>query len=244
MSPAAARRTLAGATILQIAPALRDDPAGNAAVDIAQTLVQAGARAIVAADGGSLVGALRAFGGEWVPMATDIRNPLKLRRNARIFRDMIQAERIDIVHAQSAGAAWSAILAADKMPVWLVTSFPDRVAPPSWFGGKFQNALARGDRILAPSSYVAMAMMERYGIANDKITVIPRRVDTAAFSPAAVHPDRIAALRRSWGILPQSPRRAGAGPRRAVERADGHRRRRAAADRQWRTQSFIRVGRR
>jgi hypothetical protein len=49
---------------------------------------------------------LRAFGGEWVPMATDIRNPLKLRSNARIFREMIQAERIDIVHPQSAGAAW------------------------------------------------------------------------------------------------------------------------------------------
>jgi hypothetical protein len=74
---------------------------------------------------------LRAFGGEWVPMATDIRNPLKLRSNARIFREMIQAERIDIVHPQSAGAVWSAILAADRMPVWLVTSFSDRLARPS-----------------------------------------------------------------------------------------------------------------
>ncbi|MGI8525029.1 MAG: glycosyltransferase [Pseudolabrys sp.] len=196
------KRTLAGATILQIVPALRDDPAGNAAVDIAQTLVQAGARAIVASDGGSLVGALRAFGGEWMPMTTDTRNPLKLRKNARALHDMIQAERIDIAHAQCAGAAWSAILAADRLPVWLVTSFPDRIAPPSWFNGKFQSALARGHRMLAPSSYVAAAMIERYRIPNEKITVIPRRIDTAAFSPAAVHPDRIAALRRSWGILP------------------------------------------
>ena len=93
-------------------------------------------------------------------------------------------------------------LAAGTMPVWLVTSFPDRVAPPSWLGGEFQSALARGDRIIAPSSYVAMAMIERYGIADDQITVIPRRVDTPAFNPAAVHPDRIAALRRRWGMLP------------------------------------------
>lgn len=195
-------RTLAGATILQLVPALRDNPVGNAAVDIAQTLVQAGARAIVAGDGGPLVGALRAFGGEWVPMATDIRNPLKLRSNSRIFREMIQAERIDIVHPQSAGAAWCAILAADRMPVWLVTSFPDRLARPSWFGTKFEAALARGDRVIAPSSYIARAMIERYRIANDRVIVIPRRIDTAAFSPAAVHSDRVAALRRSWGILP------------------------------------------
>ena len=33
--------------------------------------------------------------------------------------------------------------------------------------------------------------------------MIPRSVDTARFSPAAVSADRIAALRRTWGILPQ-----------------------------------------
>jgi len=75
-------------------------------------------------------------------------------------------------------------------------------APPSWFGAKFDAALARGDRVIAPSSYVAMAMIERYRIPSDKIVVIPRRIDIAAFSPAAVHADRVAALRRSWGVLP------------------------------------------
>ncbi|MBV9555776.1 MAG: glycosyltransferase [Pseudolabrys sp.] len=195
-------RTLAGATILQIVPNLSDSPAGNAAIDIAQTLVQAGARALVASDGGPLGGALRAFGGEWLPMTTDLRNPLKLRKNARILRDMIQGERIDIVHAQSAGAAWSAMSAADRMPVYLVTSFPDRLAPSSWFGNQFEAALARGDRVIAPSAYIAQAMIARYKIPQSRITVIPRRVDTAAFSPAVVHPDRIAALRRSWGVLP------------------------------------------
>ncbi len=195
-------RTLAGATILQIVPSLTDSPAGHAAIDIAQTLVQAGARALVASDGGPLGGALRAFGGEWFPMATDIRSPLKLRKNARTLRDMIQSERIDIVHAQGAGAAWSAIMAADRMPVYLVTSFPDQLATSSWFGNRFEAALARGDRVIAPSSYVAQAMIARYKIPQSRITVIPRSVDTATFSPAAVHPDRIAALRRSWGVLP------------------------------------------
>jgi hypothetical protein len=60
--------SLAGATILQLVPSLRDDPAGRAAVDIALTLLQAGARAIVAGNSGALVDELRAFGGEWLPM--------------------------------------------------------------------------------------------------------------------------------------------------------------------------------
>jgi hypothetical protein len=57
-------RSLVGATILQLVPALRDDPASHAAVDIALTLLQSDARAIVAGEGGLLVSELRAFGGE------------------------------------------------------------------------------------------------------------------------------------------------------------------------------------
>src|SRR6202140_3012971 len=196
-------RSLAGATILQLVPALRDDPAGHAAVDIALMLLQSGARAIVAGDGGPLVGELRAFGGEWLPMPNDTFNPLRVRGNARRLANLIAGERIDIVHAESAGAAWSALAATDRMPVFLVTSFPDRLPADFWPFTRFYGALARGDRGIAPSRCVSRAMIERYKIAGGRITVIPRAVDTARFSPAAVGADRIAALRRAWGILPQ-----------------------------------------
>jgi glycosyltransferase involved in cell wall biosynthesis len=196
-------RSLAGATILQLVPALRDDPAGHAPVDIALTLLQSGARAIIAGDGGPLVGELRAFGGEWLPMPNDSFNPLRIRGNANKLSSLIAGERIDIVHAQSAGGAWSALAATDRMPVFLVTSFPDRLTASSWPATLFNGSLARGDRVIAPSSYVSRAMIERYKIAPDRITVIPRSVDTARFSPAAVSNDRIAAVRRAWGVLPQ-----------------------------------------
>ncbi len=204
MSPSAASpRSLAGATILQLVPALRDDPTGHTAVDIALALLQSGARAIVAGQGGPLVGEVRAFGGEWLPMTTDTFNPLRIRGNARRIANLIASERIDIVHAHSAAAAWSAIAATRRMPVFLVTSFPDRLAGDSWPRTLFGTSLARGDRVIAPSSYVSRTAIERYSIAPDRITVIPRSVDTAGFSPEAVSADRIGALRRVWGILPQ-----------------------------------------
>ncbi len=195
-------RALAGATILQLVPSLRDDPAGHAAVEIALTLLQAGARALVAGDGGPLVGELRAFGAEWLPMVSDSVNPLRIRQNARAIARLIAAERVDIVHAQSAGAAWSAIAATDRQPVFLVTSFPDRLPPRSYAGNMFRGSLVRGDRVIAPSSYVSRAMIERYKLPADRITVIPRAVDTARFNPAAVSGERIAAIRRVWGVLP------------------------------------------
>jgi glycosyltransferase involved in cell wall biosynthesis len=195
-------RSLAGATILQLVPALRDDPVGRAAVDIALTLLQSGARAIIAGDGGPLVGELRAFGGEWLPMPNDTFNPLRIRANARQLATLIAAERIDIVHAHNAAAAWSAIAATDRQPVFLVTSFPDSLPGNSWPGNQFRGSLARGDRVIAPSSYVSHAMIARYKIPPDRITVIPRSIDTAIFNPSLIRPERIAALRRAWGVLP------------------------------------------
>jgi glycosyltransferase involved in cell wall biosynthesis len=194
-------RSLAGATILQLVPALRDDPASHAAIDIALTLLQSGARAIIAGEGGPLVGELLAFGGEWLPMANDTINPLRIRANTGKLAHLIASERIDIIHAQSPAAAWSAIRATKRMPVFLVTSFPDRLPQKSWPATLIGGALARGDRVIAPSTFVSRAMIERYKIPAERITVIPRAVDTAKFSPAAA--DRVAALRRVWGILPQ-----------------------------------------
>ena len=196
-------RSLAGATILQIVPALSDDPAGHAAVEIALALMQSGARAIVAGDGGPLVGELRAFGGEWLPLANDTWNPVRIRRNAARLTHLVAAERIDIVHAQSAGAVWSALQAVHRQPVFLVTSFPDRMPSGRWPQPMLNASLARGDRVIAPSSYVSRVMLERYRIAPERITVIPRAVDTATFSPAAISGERIAALRRVWGLLPE-----------------------------------------
>ncbi len=202
MNSDAAPRSLAGATVLQLVPALREDPVAHAVIDIALALLQSGARAIVAGDGGPLVGDLRAFGGEWLPMQIDTVNPLRIRRNGRLLKDIIATERIDIVHAHSAAAAWSALAATHRQPVFLVTSFPDRLPANSWPATRFDRSLVRGDRMIAPSSYVSRMMIERYKIAADPITVIPRAVDTDVFSPAAVSADRIAALRRMWGILP------------------------------------------
>ena len=202
-SPARGKsRSLAGATILQLAPALRDDPPGRTAVDIALTLLQSGARAIVASEGGPLVGELRAFGGEWLPLANDTLNPWRIQRNARLLANLVAAERIDIVHAQSAGAAWSARSAIQRMPVFLVTSFPDRLPSNSWPDRVFRSSLARGDRVLAPSSYVSHEMIARYRIPPERISVVPRSIDTTIFDPALVRTERVAALRRSWSVLP------------------------------------------
>jgi len=200
--PAEPPRTLAGATILQIVPALREEPQARTALNVAFMLLQAGGRALIAGRDGPLVGELKAYGGEWIPLAADTNNPLTLRRNVRNIESLIGAERIDIIHAQCAGGAWSARRAAAKIAVWLVTTLPD--VPPASSGESRRTVgdLAQGDRIIAPSNYAATPVMQRYRIPRERITVIPRTVDTALFDPVAVHPNRLDDLRHAWRISP------------------------------------------
>lgn len=195
-------RRLPGATVLQMVPALVDERAARDAVNIAAALLRSGARALVAGGPGMLVGQLQALGGEWVQMAGVTVNPLRLRRNARALGELIARERIDIVHAYSAPAAWSARTAVRETGAWLITSHAG--APPRGIGlaSLYQGALAAGDLIIAESEYAAELVMQRHRISPERIIAIPRSVDTARFDPSAMSAERIAALRHGWGIRP------------------------------------------
>ena len=187
---------------------------------------------------------LCAFGGEWLPMTHHTINPLRIFQNARRLARLIADERIDIVHAQSAAGAWSAHSAIDRMPVFLVTSFPDRVPARSWAGDWLRRSLARGDRVIAPSSYVSRAMIERYKLPAERITVIPRAIDTTAFDPGCCQRGSHQFAAPRLGRIAGHACRSGAGSPRSVERATRHGRRRASSGHRQRRQYCIRVCRR
>jgi glycosyltransferase involved in cell wall biosynthesis len=196
-------RTLASATILQIVPALREEPAARTAVDVANALLQSGARALIAAENGPLAEDLRACGGEWVPLVNATINPFKLRSCAHRLERLIASERVDIVHAQSIGGAWAANMAATQIAVWLVTTLAD-VPAVSGLRAYWASALARGDRVITPSNFAAAPVMKRFDLPRERLTVIPRSIDTATFDPAAVDSARIDALRETWRVPPNS----------------------------------------
>ena len=154
-------------------------------------------------------------------------NPFKLRSNARALEQLDRAERVDIVHAQSVGGAWSAKKAAAQIAVWLVTTLPD-VPVGSGLRAYRASSLARGDRVITPSNFAATPVIARYDLPRERLTVIPRSIDTDAFDPAAVSPNVSRPCARPGGSR-RRPHRAGARTRCAVERADHADRHRARA---------------
>jgi glycosyltransferase involved in cell wall biosynthesis len=194
------RRTLAGATILQIVPTLQEGPAARSAVNIAHVLLLSGARALIAAEGGPLVNEITAAGADWIPMVNATVNPFRLRGNGRRLEGLISKERIDIVHAYEAGAAWSARIAAAQIAVWVVTTLPDVPTAYTGMRGRYASALALGDRIISPSNYAAAPVIERFGVAPEQITIVPRVIDTAAYNAAVISTARIKALHDQWRV--------------------------------------------
>src|SRR5262249_61475407 len=125
-------------------------------------------------------------GGEWVPLVNATVNPFKLRRGARILGRLIASEGVDLVHAQSVGGAWIAKMAAARIPVRLVTTLLD--VPASGLRGYWAGALARGDWVITPSNFAAAPGMARYKIPRERVTLVPRSIDTAPFRPPAAGP--------------------------------------------------------
>jgi glycosyltransferase involved in cell wall biosynthesis len=196
-------RRLAGASILALAPG--DETAGRNALTIAAMLRRAGARPVLAGRNGKLADEWKTTGGEWLTLDHDSINPLKLRSNAARLEKFIARERVDIVHAYNAGAAWSALAATEKLPVWLVTNLPETLPARRSIRAFYQTSLARGDHVIVHSSFTAAPMIDRFDIPRSRVTVVPNPIDAQLFDPATMRPERVLALRKAWKI-PQGDR--------------------------------------
>jgi glycosyltransferase involved in cell wall biosynthesis len=195
-----AARTLVGSTVLQAVSRLDDDRVGHATLNLALALLRSGARAIVAGEKGALVGELQALGGEWMEFAFSTSHPLRRRANVNKLRELVDSERIELVHAHGSEAARVMTGAMRRKPVPLVTSYFGVPGPPQSFG---VDPAVKGSVVLAQSVYAANMIVKHHSIARERIVVVPPSIDTDWFAPASISADRIAALRHAWRIHPE-----------------------------------------
>ncbi len=200
--PVTRSHALEGRTILQIIPELQAGGAERTAVDVAGGLAAVGARALVATEGGRLVGELQTKGGVWVPFPARSKNPLAMTLNVRRLARLCRAEGVSILHARSRAPAWVALAAARRTGLPLVTTYHGSYAGRSAVKLLYNSVMARGDAVIANSHYTAGLIRSLYPPAEGRISVIHRGTDLAAFSPGTVSPERVEHLRRSWGVAP------------------------------------------
>jgi glycosyltransferase involved in cell wall biosynthesis len=186
--------------LLQVLPALRSGGVERGTLEIAEAQIAAGFRAIVASAGGELVSALEALGARHITLPLTAKSPWAIWRNAAALAGLARAEGVALIHARSRAPAWSALIAARRCRLPFVTTYHG--AYNEGFPGKrfYNSVMARGDRVIAISHFIADLIRTRHGVAEAKLRVIPRGVDPRRFDPALVGAERLAALRAAWGV--------------------------------------------
>ena len=119
----AGRVSLVGRTVLQIIPRLDAGGAERTTIDVAAALVRAGARALVASEGGRLASELQAVGGVLAPFPAASKNPVAMALNVPRLARLIAEEGVDLVHARSRAPAWVALGACRKAGRPFVTTY-------------------------------------------------------------------------------------------------------------------------
>ena len=192
-------------TILQIIPSLDTGGAELSTVEIADAIVRAGGRALVATTGGRLAGQITAAGGEIVPFPAATKNPLHMFANVGALVDIIEREKVDLVHARSRAPAWSALRAAHLTGRPFITTYHGAYSENGPLKRTYNSVMAKGDVVIANSGFTAGLIKSRYGTPDARIRIIHRGVDPEAFDPAAIDPARLEAMRAILALTPSTP---------------------------------------
>lgn len=186
--------------IMQVLPELGPGGAEQGCIDITTELVRAGAKALIVSHGGPRLHEIARAGGIHIQLPVHSKNPLIMMQNVGRLRKLIREHDVDIVHARSRAPAWSCYRACAGTDARFMTTCH---APYNFTGDakKFYNSsIARGERVIAISHYVADYLRHHYRLDESRIRVIHRGVALEKFHPTAVTPERMIKLARKWRI--------------------------------------------
>jgi glycosyltransferase involved in cell wall biosynthesis len=197
---APARSTGRAPVVLQVLPSLVSGGVERGTVELAGALVEAGWTSYVASGGGPLEREIARAGGKHLTLPLASKNPLIMRRNTVELKRLIRQLGIDVVHARSRAPAWSACAAADATGRRFVTTFHNAYGARTALKRRYNSVMARGDRVIAISDFVADHAAHVYGVGRDRLRTIPRGVDLQVFDPNWVGAQRIVNLARQWRL--------------------------------------------
>ncbi len=169
-------------------------------VEIAQSIVKSGGRALVASAGGLLQHDLTRVGGEHFTMPVDSKNPLIMWTNVTKIADLIRQQNVDLIHVRSRAPAWSAYFAARRTNCAFITTFHGTYNESSWLKHRYNSIMTRGTRVIAISGFIAGVIRQRYGVPASIIRVIHRGVELERFDPAVVSAQRVVTLAAKWRL--------------------------------------------
>ena len=183
---------------MQLVPALEEGGVERGALEIAEAVIEAGGRALIATAGGKMEPRLKQMGGEVFRIPLHRKGPLRVWLNTQRLKRLIRREKVDIVHARSRGPAWSGWNATRKTGTPFITTYHGAYNEGPLGKRRYNSVMSRGKPVIAVSDFIAEMIHERHGTPFENIVTIHRGADLNIFNRHLVTPERIAALVQGW----------------------------------------------
>lgn len=189
---------------MQVIPALKSGGVEIESLEIANAILAAGGKPIIASAKGELSNHPRTKGILLKTLPMNTKNPLQMWKNAKLLKKLILEEKVDIVHARSRRPAWSAYKAAKETHTPFITTYHGAYKSRSIFKTMFNSVMAMGDRVIAISPFIERLIKNTYArfpwFDPSKVRLIPRGIDLEIFDPKNVSQKKVEQLRKKWDI--------------------------------------------
>jgi len=162
--------------VMQILPRMRVGGVERGVYDLARFFKDKDVTTIIVSGGGPLAEELEAQGIKHYTLPVYRKSPLGLFLIPKL-RKIIEDEKIDIVHARSRVPGWISFFASRSGRTHFITT-----AHGIYKNRFFSEVMGWGKFVIAPSRVVARHMRDRFGVPEDKISIISRWVDLDKFN--------------------------------------------------------------
>ena len=187
--------------ILQIIPNMEIGGAERTVLEITSFLKDTNFSSLVLTSGGKLIDDLEKANIEVIKLKIDKKNPYSIIKNFFLFIKIFREKKINLVHVRSRAPAWSAIFAAKKLGIPVLTTWHGHVSNSSFIKKIYNSIMLKGDAVIANSIYTAENISKIYGINKSKIDIIPRGVDVNNFKKSDINSHEIAKIKEIWKIF-------------------------------------------
>ena len=185
-----------GMLIAQLIPRLDGGGAERGTVELNREFVRRGESGVVVSAGGRQAAQIVRDGGRHMTLPIAGKNPLSAPFRAAQLARFLRALNPDIVHVRSRVPAWLHKMGGGRKRFATVATMHgfNRV--------NFYSAImADADAVICAGTAIAAHAKRAYGVAPERIALIPRGVDCDYFDPAKVSEEEVAGLRREFGLV-------------------------------------------
>ena len=169
-------------------------------LEITNFLKDAEFSSLVLTSGGKLIGELEKENIEVIKLKIDKKNPYSIIKNFFLFIKIFREKKIDLIHVRSRAPAWSAIFAAKKIGIPVLTTWHGHVSNSSFIKKIYNSIMLKGDAVIANSAYTAERISKIYNIDLNKIDIISRGVNVESFERSKFSNTEISNMRKMWSV--------------------------------------------